>query len=369
MEVFKDYQGVIIADRREIDLVAGTSYGRDLKVLLETADWDSDRPKHELQFIGSYAIGDVTDTSSCVSFSATDILETLFIFFIRDWLDASGYKGSYTDDNAIKAHLAKNLGFTTAYMSGLGLKFLYDEGYMENGQPNFSDRFVAINGHTTGKGAYQGDVAEGIKYKGLIPEKLLPIVKGFSVYHDPSAITAEMYALGKKFLTYFYIDWEWVNKTDIGEHLKMAPLQATVLFANGDGVLTPEGRENHAIMVYKAEVNVKAFIDDSYNQQSKIYGWEYFHNLLKYSIKDLNTTIMDITKFVTENDLIWVQNEKTGQFGRIMQKQLRPIKSADRGALALLDDKVRGNQLIKNGKKVPAKLTEQEWELLPKKDI
>jgi len=369
LEIFKDYQGVRLEERREADLVAGTSYGLDVKILLETADWGNFRPKHELQVIGSYEVGDITDSSSCVSFSASDILEAIFIFFIRDWLEASGYKGDVKNDEEIKLHLAKNINFKTAYLSGVGLNFLYVKGYIENGEPNFSDRFIAINGHTTKYGAYQADVANGIKLVGLIPEKMLPFVKGFENYHNAQDITQEMVDLATECKKYFFIDWEWVNKIDIMEKLEEAPLQATVLFANGDGILKPEGRENHAIMIFKANKNISASIDDSYIQETKEYGWEYFHNLLKYSITDLNITIMDTKQFIADNDLVWVQNSDTGQFGRILQQQLRPIVSTDRGALALLDDKVRGSQLLKGGKKVPAKLTNEEWKQLEGKPI
>jgi hypothetical protein len=78
---------------------------------------------------------------------------------------------------------------------------------------------------------------------------------------------------------------------------------------------------------------------------------------------------MDIQQFVTQNDLAWVQNQTTVQFARVMQKKLRPIISNDRGALILLDEKVRGNTIIKDGKTTPAKLTPAEWKQLPKEDF
>ena len=57
--------------------------------------------------------------------------------------------------------------------------------------------------------------------------------------------------------------------------------------------------------------------------------------------------MLDLEKFFKENDLKWAQNSNTGQFGRVMQNKLMVIESSDRGALALLDDKMRKEPSIK----------------------
>ena len=67
---------------------------------------------------------------------------------------------------------------------------------------------------------------------------------------------------------------------------------------------------------------------------------------------------METSKWIKDNDLKWVQNSVTGQFGRVLRGKLMMIDSSDRGAAALLDDKMRSNPAIK--------ITPAEFEQLEK---
>ena len=67
---------------------------------------------------------------------------------------------------------------------------------------------------------------------------------------------------------------------------------------------------------------------------------------------------MDTKKFIKNNDLKFVRNKNTGEFGRIMNGKLRTVKTKDRGALLLLDNSHRKNGIT---------ITNKEWEQLPQK--
>jgi hypothetical protein len=69
---------------------------------------------------------------------------------------------------------------------------------------------------------------------------------------------------------------------------------------------------------------------------------------------------MDIAKFVKDNDLKWVRNQNSGDFGRILQGKLFLLPTADRATLALLDDKVRTNGI---------NITDEEWSQLPSQNF
>lgn len=121
------------------------------------------------------------------------------------------------------------------------LTFLRDNGYFKNDQINFSDKFTAIISGTTKQGNTFTNVADAIRNYGLIPDSVLPFggEQTFDAWHSPAQITDEMRALGKKFLDYFDIGYEWVlvndnKKIDEQEentlryHLFHAPLQIAV---------------------------------------------------------------------------------------------------------------------------------------------
>ncbi len=163
------------------------------------------------------------DTLSCVTFSATNDIETQGHWFIRE----SG---------------RVPLG---------ALAFLEKYGYLKGNELNFSDRFTAIMSGTTKNGNYLTKVAESMRKDGLIPEDMLPMGgNSFEEYHDPKNITQELKNLAKEFLKYVRIRWQWVPYDGSGEFtdfekkkthelLKHTPLQI--------GIPVPA---THAVMMF-----------------------------------------------------------------------------------------------------------------------
>lgn len=325
-------------------LIAGVNSPISLARILPSKDWKPYSSRHEKQNMGY-------ETSACLIFSILDCLEMMFNRMLKE--------GEF--DQELVAWLTSN-------------------GYIVNNLFDFSDRYAAnfadivpLTGTMQYKAANAVTTGED-RIARLIPESLLPYTaKGEyknpdptpGGYYDKGALTAQMEALAAEFSKHIKINWYYVENPS--EALYSSPLSATVHYADGSGILKPEGRLNHGIAVPSEAVDFYD-IDDSYTEQYKRYGKDFVFNFVGFKIT-INKTTMDIKKFTTENDLAWVQNETTGQFGRIMQGKLRPFKTSDRGTAALLDDKVRSSQLIKDGKKTAAKLTEAEWAALPKLDF
>lgn len=335
----KEYQGVILG-REASPLVAGVSAGYEVEELIPGADWDRYRPKHERQNMGY-------ETSACLLFSGNDCIESLFNFYWEtDRLDAE----------------SKN--------------WLMINGYRVNDSFNFSDRLPANYADIIPlTGTYQYKANNALQ-KYLVPEHTLPYTsKGQYINPDPTKggyyhlgeITQDMLDQAEEFEKRFTISWFYVEDEKRKEYLKSSPLQVIVRYADGNGILAPAGRRNHAVMLYKAEDGID-YIDDSYVTQDKRYDPRYVKDAVGFALT-INNKNMNTEQFIKDNDLKWVQNETTGQFARIMQGKLRPIISNDRGALALLDEKVRNNKIIKDGKETGAKLTVAEWKEMPKEEF
>lgn len=322
-----NYQGVKIGAEKS-DWLAGINSPIDNVVLVDDGKWEQYSSRHEVQV---YSIGysDSYDTSLCTSYSGTDAIEHLLNRLIDD------------------------MPYDT-------YKFFNDNGYIVNGKFEISDRLSGANSDMTVHGTYLWKMANAIRDFGIVPQSLLPLADNFSDNIDPAKIPQNVYDLGKESLKYITINWNWVERSQVSEYLKYAPLVATVKYADGDGILKPEGNHNHAILVPSEDINIYN-IDDSYWRQYKKYQKDYVDNFLQFKITFNNNNMIDLDKFFKDNDLKWVQNSNTGQFGRIMQNKLAVINSNDRGALILLDDKMRNEPSIK--------LTNGEWEQLPKKDF
>lgn len=336
LHIPENYSGYIPG--RRIGRMAGVSSGVELEQILLSKDWLPFAPVHEMQNKGF-------ETSACGDFSVYDCLEYLF-----------------------NAYLA--LGKFSPFL----VDWFTKKGYIIDGKFNFADRLGALFSDIIPLvGAYQDKVCDAACYY-LIPEAMLPYTSVGAYknpddtpggYFNPDVVTPEILKLVKEFNELITVNWYYVEYTSAA--LMSSPLQAVCKFANGTGILKPEGAYNHFVCVPKEPEDCYV-VDDSYAVQFKKYDKNYLGSFVGFKIT-INDKTMDTLQFVTENDLKWVQNEKTGQFGRIMQKKLRPIVTADRGVGVLLDDKVRGNKIIKYGKEVPAKLTQAEWDQLPKLDF
>lgn len=307
-----DYQGVKIG-RQNTDFVAGVSTPLGGLTLNVSGKWKEYRSQHELQNKGY-------ETYACTVFSGFDAEEALFDFYL----------------------LNNRVGFDD-------VKFLRDYGFLINGRINFSDRFAAQFAEIEiGLGTYQYKANDAIRQY-LIPEAMLPYTE--EGYYDKSKITEEMLKLSEEFCRRFKFNWYWVEQTTAA--LRSTPLSGIVHYAGGDGILKPEGALNHCIMIPSEEVDYYD-VDDNYSQQDKRYGKDYVFNFAGYSLT-LNIPLMNVEKFLEDNDLKYVRNLNTGAFGRVLQGLLRIVDTRDRGTLMLLDDKVRENGV---------NITQGEWQAI-----
>jgi len=235
---------------RETDYILGASPIVKKEINTNWKDW---KPEHEIQAKRYF------DTVSCVSYSATDVIEYLFTWALHN--------------NQISAD---------------NVKWLKDNGYFKNGLINFSDRFVAILGETTKAGAYQYKVGDAIRKYGLIPQDMLPTTDDIISFDEyiGAEITEEMLDLGKEFIKRCPINYEWVFNIDA---LKYAPIQVCVSYADGEGILCPTSKVNHAIVAINATDDYIE-VDDSYQRQFKKYCHKAVYSMMLYTVKFNNMT-------------------------------------------------------------------------------
>ena len=299
----------------QFDWIAGANSAVEHKVLCESGNWKDLAIPHEIQVVLPPGATHAYDTSMCVSFNGTtDALEYILMQMLR-----------------------LNLIPQTT------VKWLQEKGYFVNGVINFNERFTGVKGQTTAQGAYQFMVANGAKNFGLIPQSKLPFAKTFNENIDPALIPKELDELGKEFLTHLAINYEWVQPEDTQEFLKYSPLSCVGQYADGDGILNPTGNTGHSMLLIN-ETEEYREIDDSYWRQFKKYKKDKLQSFMAFYITPLKTNTMNTLQWVKDNDKKWVQvtsGEHNGQFGRVLREKLMMFVSSDRGALALLDDKMR----------------------------
>lgn len=134
-------------------------------------------------------------------------------------------------------------------------KWLRDNGYINNGRVEFSDRFLAINSGVTRQGTSLRAPLEAARKQGLIPKSMLPTLPDmtFAEYHNPEVITPKMRELGQEFAKRFTLNYEQVSQLHIGELLKdemvIAAVHAWPQPVNG---IYPRTNLpfNHAILLY-----------------------------------------------------------------------------------------------------------------------
>lgn len=149
----------------ETDFVFGAA-SQDCIAQIPSDERQQYLPKGELQRTAK------DDMMDCVTRSALNILETKF-----NWL----FKNKFTVEEKT---------------------WLIDNGYVNNGQIEFSDAFIAILSGTTRNGNSLVAPLHAIHKQGLIPKKSLPLEEwmGFDDYHNSARITPEMTKLGLSFL-------------------------------------------------------------------------------------------------------------------------------------------------------------------------
>lgn len=215
----------------------GDETGIKAEIILPTGDWTSYLPTKEKQNIGF-------ETSSCVTFSLLNIIETQFNFFRQEKL---------IPDDVIQQ--LRELDY-----------------FDENDNLNFSDRFIAVLSNTTKNGNDCITVLETIRKYGLLPEKDLPFGgTSFETYHDKSVITPAMKAKAKMILGLFNFNYDWVffsygavnqeNIKQIEKGLKKSPLQC--------GIPYPA---HHAVMFYQLDPDGGRKYFDTYSPFEKRQG-------------------------------------------------------------------------------------------------
>jgi hypothetical protein len=181
--------GLLLKNLLPSDYIFG-SYSpiRHDDIINPDGDWFNEFPPHESQMVK------YSDTWGCVSFSALNVLEAKFNYFIKHKL--------FSEEN---------------------IQWLRDKGYLnENDEMNCSDWFIVLmSGTRPYKGNFVRTVWETMrKTSGLIPQHMTPNgLNTVDKYYDKSNITQEMKDLGKEFLERFKIFYEYVPTDDL-EKLK-----------------------------------------------------------------------------------------------------------------------------------------------------
>jgi len=169
--------------------------------------------------------------------------------------------------------------------------------FQGNSERNFSDRFLAAMSGTTHAGNTFDGVADGARRCGLVNESEYPHnADSWNEYYQ--VISDEILAIGKKFLKDYEIKVEYVRTyrlDDILEALKSSPLQVTVKYASGEGILNPTGDWNHAVTCYGYKMNEYWEIYDHYSQTKKKYAWNYeFGAINKFTLQKIKPTSMTV---------------------------------------------------------------------------
>lgn len=98
-------------------------------------------------------------------------------------------------------------------------EWLEKNGYVRNGNIEFSDAYIAILSGTTREGNSLKAPLQAIENNGLIPKSLLPLTSTmtFDEYHNPLRITSVLSFLGQEFKKRFPINYEKVNEVHYNE--------------------------------------------------------------------------------------------------------------------------------------------------------
>ena len=187
-------RGVILG-QRNTDWQAGAISGIAYEELNPSGDWTQWLPKEEWQWKDNGF-----DTLACVTFSALNIIESLYYF-----------------------HTGR--------------------------QVNFSDRYTAFMSGTTPNGNWQWKVGDSIRKDGLALEQDWPMIDNPSWDTYYTAPPIEVINKAKDFLKDWQVNYEFIDftKESLIKHLKQAPIQ--VVFPN------------HAVMLFATTEQVYRYFD------------------------------------------------------------------------------------------------------------
>jgi len=213
----------------------------------------------------------------------------------------------------------------------------------------------------TTSGTYTYKEANATRNLGIVPQSELPLAESFEDNINPKLISQDLYDLGKESKEHLKINWQWVMSST-KEALKRSPLVATVKYADGSGILKPEGRHNHAVLVVE-ETEDYYVIDDSYWRQYKKYHKDYVDNFMELSLTFTKNINMDTNEFIQKYDTYLVRNSNTGAYGVVYHNSFLQIAD-DRKADFCLDRFARNY----NEQKMIT-ITDEEWQMLNKEDL
>ena len=240
----KNY-GLITEKINEQDYLFGAS---PLKkdIVLKDGNWTAYLPEEEKQLHKYH------DSFACVSYSALNVLETMFNQRIMNKI---------IDNN-----------------------WLSSNGYIKNGKVNFDDYFIAKLSKTK---CYSGNtfrcVADTIREYGLIPQQK----------HDQADSCKEWYKRpildkwldkGKEFKKRFQINYETVARDLFEDALKYSPLQVGVRawYKKNDLYYNEVSKWNHAVEMFRPKTSVN-YIFDSYNPFIKRLTNNYIFGYIGYA--------------------------------------------------------------------------------------
>jgi hypothetical protein len=230
--------------------------------------------------------------------------------------------------------------------------------YFKTGKPkNFSDRWLAKLSGTNRNGNYLSSVADTARNLGLVDEYVWPDTEGgWNEYYKE--IPQDIINKGKDFLKDWSLYREWVyGADDMYLALKATPLQVTVAYASGNGILNPSGIHNHAVMVYNAKKDEYWEVFDHYTQSEKKYAWNYqFGAILKPSLLTKKTMLT-----IQNNTLVQLV-QGAGNFGLYLDNKI------------IVDDlaKIMAVWQVRNQGDTRGKvraLTLEQWEMFDKVNL
>lgn len=147
-------------------------------------------------------------------------------------------------------------------------QWLRENGYITEKGFEFSDRFIAILSKTRRTGNSLKAPCHAIHEHGLIPKRRLPADRTMTwdEYHDVTAVTGSLLALGEQFKSRFTINYEKVYETDyatlLEEDMLIVAGYAWPKPKKGEYPRTDE-KPNHAFMTIRTP---QYFIFDNYEE-------------------------------------------------------------------------------------------------------
>ena len=246
------------------DFLASAETGITLGELNPTGDWRPWLPSDERQRLQG---GSNFESNSCVTFSATNVLETGANFALA--------KGLWHEDC---------------------VQWLRDNGYIDaQGKLNLSDRFTSkMSGTVPDRGNQLQKVWDSLRHDGAVPEAKWPFpvaeINAAATLAEQRAIyfrepTQAVKDLGKEFAKHFEVLYDWVSfpgaaltRDQFAERLKTSPIQIATAVCkpwNTDEVIQACGAGGaHATTLIEAEPQVYR-IYDHYSPFIKMFAPDY----------------------------------------------------------------------------------------------